>query len=68
MTGRTLIAAATAAFAAFAAPGSKAEEVPLRGIVEGYYGRPWGTGGRESILAGAIKSQTTPSATGPFLV
>ena len=44
MTGRTLIAAATAAFAAFAAPGSKAEEVPLRGIVEGYYGRPWGTG------------------------
>ena len=50
MTGRTLIAAATAAFAAFAAPGSKAEEVPLRGIVEGYYGRPWGTEGRLSLL------------------
>ena len=26
------------------------EPVPLRGVVEGYYGRPWGTEGRLSLL------------------
>ena len=27
-----------------------AEPIPFRGVVEGYYGRPWGTEGRLSLL------------------
>lgn len=30
--------------------GVLAEVIPLRGVVEGYYGRPWGTEGRLSLL------------------
>lgn len=44
----TFLAAAALA-TAFVAP-SAAEPVPLRGVVEGYYGRPWGTEGRLSLL------------------
>lgn len=37
------------AFAALAL-GVTAQTMPLRGVVEGYYGRPWGTEGRLSLL------------------
>ena len=33
-----------------AAMGAAAEAIPFRGVVEGYYGRPWGTEGRLSLL------------------
>jgi hypothetical protein len=39
-----------AAIVAFATFGVFAETIPLRGVVEGYYGRPWGTEGRLSLL------------------
>lgn len=26
------------------------DAIPFRGVVEGYYGRPWGTEGRLSLL------------------
>lgn len=39
-----------AAFVALATFGVFAEVIPLRGVVEGYYGRPWGTEGRLSLL------------------
>lgn len=29
---------------------AQAEPIPFRGVVEGYYGRPWGTEGRLSLL------------------
>ena len=35
---------------AIATFGALAETIPLRGVVEGYYGRPWGTEGRLSLL------------------
>ncbi len=41
------LALATTALAAFE---SSAEPIPFRGVVEGYYGRPWGTEGRLSLL------------------
>lgn len=41
-------AAAAAILSAASAHGAGA--VPLRGVVEGYYGRPWGTEGRLSLL------------------
>ena len=49
-------AAAAALACAFAAAAdtrtgsAPAETIPLRGVVEGYYGRPWGTEGRLSLL------------------
>ena len=39
-----------AAIVAIATFGVFAETIPLRGVVEGYYGRPWGTEGRLSLL------------------
>ena len=30
--------------------GALASAIPMRGVVEGYYGRPWGTQGRISLL------------------
>lgn len=45
MVRRLILAAA-----ALAAVGAWARPVPLRGVVEGYYGRPWGTEGRLSLL------------------
>lgn len=39
-----------AALVALATFGVFAEVIPLRGVVEGYYGRPWGTEGRLSLL------------------
>ena len=39
-----------AAAAALAATALASGPVPLRGVVEGYYGRPWGTEGRLSML------------------
>ncbi len=46
MMKKTLFAvAALAALETFAAP-----TIPFRGVVEGYYGRPWGTEGRLSLL------------------
>lgn len=39
-----------AAIVAVATFGVFAETIPLRGVVEGYYGRPWGTEGRLSLL------------------
>ena len=30
--------------------GAQASPIPFRGVVEGYYGRPWGTEGRLSLL------------------
>lgn len=39
-----------AVLAAVATFGALAETIPLRGVVEGYYGRPWGTEGRLSLL------------------
>lgn len=37
-----------------------APQIALRGVVEGYYGRPWGTKGRESLLKfmGSVKMNT----------
>ena len=39
-----------AAAFALAASNMFAGAIPLRGVVEGYYGRPWGTEGRLSLL------------------
>ena len=47
-TTHTILAAAALALASV--PSFAAEPVPLRGVVEGYYGRPWGTEGRLSLL------------------
>lgn len=44
MKNSLLLALVFAALGLFAAP------VPMRGVVEGYYGRPWGTEGRLSLL------------------
>lgn len=46
----TIAALGAAAMTAFAAQYAYSAEVPLRGVVEGYYGRPWGTEGRLSLL------------------
>lgn len=39
-----------AVFFAAVALGASAKTIALRGVVEGYYGRPWGTEGRLSLL------------------
>ncbi|MGN0854808.1 MAG: beta-N-acetylglucosaminidase domain-containing protein [Kiritimatiellia bacterium] len=46
---KTLMLAMLAAAGTFAAH-AKTPAVPFRGVVEGYYGRPWGTEGRLSLL------------------
>lgn len=49
-----LVTFALFAFAAFISPASASEgaseAIAMRGVVEGYYGRPWGTEGRISLL------------------
>ena len=47
---KLLRAVCAASAAAFAATSFAADAVPMRGVVEGYYGRPWGTEGRLSLL------------------
>lgn len=44
-----ILGSALAALSVFALP-ADAEPIPFRGVVEGYYGRPWGTEGRLSLL------------------
>ncbi len=46
----TLLMATAGCLLAGAAAATPADAIPLRGVVEGFYGRPWGTEGRLSIL------------------
>lgn len=50
IASKAIVIAAGLAAAAFATPAGATDAVPLRGIVEGYYGRPWGTEGRLSLI------------------